>query len=271
VEHFHFSAQVAATGLYLMMARQHHEQMAENLVGVLSETGGAEPEADTGDLTEALAEVAAGFAHELNNPLAVISGRAQLLAETLTDESARRSLSQIQDQARQVSALLEGLMGYAEPSSAHRALTPVGQILEEALGLAQQRLPGVELDLHVETAAEVGTVFVDSAQMATALSNVLVNAFESYADGRGRVEVHIEREAAAGTVTIRVRDHGCGMDAETVRKATLPFFSAKPAGRKRGLGLAFADRLIRLNEGALRIDSKPGVGTTVTLDLPLQA
>jgi len=106
--------------------------------------------------------------------------------------------------------------------------------------------------------------------VATAVSNVLVNAFESYADARGRVEVRIDRDPTGEVAVIRVRDHGCGMDAPTLRKAALPFFSIKPAGRQRGLGLAFADRLIRLNGGHVQLSSEPGAGTSVTLELPLQ-
>jgi len=67
---------------------------------------------------------------------------------------------------------------------------------------------------------------------------------------------------------LQVSDFGCGMDREIVQKATQPFFSAKPAGRKRGMGLAYAQRLIQLNGGSLNITSKPGVGTTVTIYLP---
>ncbi len=270
VEHFRFSAQVAATGLYLMMARQRHQRIGEDLVGLVPETGVPEPQTGAEDLLEALVEVVAGFAHELNNPLAVISGRAQLLAETQVDESARRSLNQIQEQVHQVSALVEGLMDYAAPAPAHKELTSIGQILDEARGLASLRLAGAELDIHVEIAQDVSTVFADSAQAASSLSNILVNAFESYANGQGHVEVSVERDSASEHALIRVRDHGCGMDAETLRKATLPFFSAKPAGRKRGLGLAFADRLMRLNDGRLQITSVPGAGATVTLTLPLR-
>jgi putative nucleotidyltransferase with HDIG domain len=270
VDHFRVTAQGAAAGLYLMMSRQRHEQIAEDLAGLLAEAPDTETQDGEIDLGAALVEVAAGFAHELNNPLAVISGRAQLLAEGQVDESTRRSLHQIQDQARQISALVEGLMSYAEPPAPRKAPTPVGQILEEAVDLARQRLGGEALDLQIETAPDAAMVFVDSAQVATAVSNVLVNAFESYADTRGPVEVRIERAASGEYAAIRVRDNGCGMEAETLRKATLPFFSARPAGRKRGLGLAFADRLIRLNDGRLEIASEPGAGTTVTFELPLR-
>ena len=123
----------------------------------------------------------------------------------------------------------------------------------------------------METAQDVPPIFVDSAQAASALSNVLVNAFESYADARGRVEVRIDPDSAGEHVMICVGDQGCGMEVQILRKATLPFFSAKPAGRKSGLGLAFAARLLQLNGGHMHIVSDPGTGTTVTLELPIRS
>lgn len=76
------------------------------------------------------------------------------------------------------------------------------------------------------------------------------------------LRAHYER------VKIVIADHGCGMDAETLRKATHPFFSAKPAGRKRGMGLAYAARFIQLNKGTLTLASQPAKGTTATICLP---
>ncbi|MBN1391951.1 MAG: hypothetical protein JW947_04010, partial [Sedimentisphaerales bacterium] len=71
-----------------------------------------------------------------------------------------------------------------------------------------------------------------------------------------------------GFVKLTIADDGCGMDAETLQKATFPFFSNPPAGRKRGMGLAHAARLIQLNGGKLSITSQPGTGSTVTILLP---
>jgi len=88
----------------------------------------------------------------------------------------------------------------------------------------------------------------------------------SYADALGPVK--ITAEPAEGAARLQIGDLGYGMDPETIRKATYPFFSAKPAGRKRGMGLAYAARFIQLNRGALAIESHPEHGTTVTITLP---
>ena len=160
-------------------------------------------------------------------------------------------------------------MSYAEPAPPRRSNTSLGQILDEAVELARQRLGGGDLDLRIEMGPDAPSVLVDSAQAASALSNILVNAFQSYTPaGQGSVEIRVERDSAVPEVRVQVQDRGCGMDRQTLSRATLPFFSARPAGRKRGLGLAFSDRLIRFNGGRLAIASEPGAGTTVTVSLP---
>jgi len=126
------------------------------------------------------------------------------------------------------------------------------------------------INVQTEIPEEVADVFVDSAQVASALANVLANSIESYEGDLGPVRISAAPEQSGDFVVLQIADLGCGMDAETLSKATQPFFSAKPAGRKRGMGLAHAVRLIELNGGKLSITSQPGQGTTVTVHLPCQ-
>jgi signal transduction histidine kinase len=95
---------------------------------------------------------------------------------------------------------------------------------------------------------------------------VIDNSVESYADALGPVKITAEPTDAG--VRVQVSDLGYGMDGETIRKAMYPFFSAKPAGRKRGMGLAYTARLVQLNRGTLAIESHPERGTIVTISLP---
>ena len=84
----------------------------------------------------------------------------------------------------------------------------------------------------------------------------------------------LSAESAKGgqdVVVFRIQDSGCGMNEEVRRKATQPFFSAKPAGRKRGMGLAYASRFIQINGGSLVIESQPQRGTTVTVSMPARS
>jgi putative nucleotidyltransferase with HDIG domain len=216
----------------------------------------------------ALAEMAGGAAHELNNPLSVISGRAQLLAGSETDPEKKRMLEQIRENTNQLTSIIDDLMTFAEPPQPRPAQTDIKQMLDEATHLAAQKTNLEQLDIQTDIAEGLGNVFVDSAQIVSAIANLFTNALESYADGNGPIKVAASAENSGDFVKIAISDQGCGMDAEAVQKATQPFFCSKPAGRKRGMGLAHAQRIIQLNGGSLNITSQPDIGTTVIILLP---
>ncbi len=222
-----------------------------------------------GDYISVLAEMAAGAAHELNNPLSIISGRAQLLAGDETDGNKVEALRQIQDNCKQLSRVVEDLMSFAEPARPRRALVAVRQIIDEAMDLASMKTQSENIETEIELADSVNDVFIDSGQIVSSLANIIANAVESYTDISGPVEITASRTPdRSGSVRIEITDRGCGMDAETLARAVYPFFSSKPAGRRRGMGLAYASRFIELNGGNLKITSEVDKGTTVTVTLP---
>ncbi len=122
--------------------------------------------------------------------------------------------------------------------------------------------------MSIDIAEGPGKVFVDSGQIVSAIANIFCNCLESYPEGFGPIKVTAISDESGDFVKVTISDFGCGMDAKTLQKATQPFFSARPAGRKRGMGLAHAGRLIQLNGGRLNITSQLGTGTTVTILLP---
>jgi putative nucleotidyltransferase with HDIG domain len=233
---------------------------------------------------EAMAEMAAGAAHELNNPLSVISGRAQLLAKSENDPDRKRILEQIQQNADELSAIIDDLMSYANPEQPRATETAVEQIINDAIDLTKQKKQIEQFDIKIDIAPDVPEVFVDSAQISCAISNILCNGLEAYGpdiadkDQRqalrqgsgqeGLLMIEISADKANHAVSIQVVDSGRGMDEQTLARATHPFFSARPAGRKRGMGLAHAQRLIEINHGKLSLASQPDKGTTVTVILP---
>ncbi len=179
-------------------------------------------------------------------------------------------LRQIYENAREASGVIEDLMTFAEPPQPRATATSVRKMLDEAVQLTSRKTNREHIDVQIKVGADVRDVFVDSAQIVSALANVIANAVESYSGQAGPIEIAADAADAAELVKIAIRDHGCGMDAETLRKATHPFFSAKPAGRKRGMGLAYAARFIQLNKGTLTLASRLGSGTTATIYLPLK-
>ena len=267
-EKFEMAASMAGAVLAATMAKERQTDFSQRLIAAMSQptdTGESESAANP---VAVLAEMAAGVAHELNNPLSVISGRAQLLAEGEEHEAKKRDLSKIQENAREVSAVIDDLMGFAEPPVPKRTRTDLSQIIEEALQLAGQKTSVEQINVQTQSTGQPRPVLVDSGQVVSALANIIANAVESYSDAMGPIKIVVDPGQLAAHV--QISDLGCGMDAETLEKATHPFFSAKPAGRQRGMGLAYAARLLQLNGGTLALTSEPEKGTTATVTLPYE-
>jgi len=270
-EKFRTSASIAGSALGMALAQQKQQRFAERFALLISKPVDIQTQpAPAENSLDALAEMAAGAAHELNNPLAVISGRAQLLAEAESDEEKKRILEQIYENSREASAIIESLMGFAEPPNPRAAQTDVRQMLDEAIELAKQKTDAANIDVQIEVAEDIESVFVDSAQVVSAIANVISNAAESYGEKAGPIKITAEAAGSGDSIKLHTIDSGCGMDEKTIQKAAQPFFSAKTAGRKRGMGLAYASRFIQLNKGSLNITSKPSSGTTVTICLPVE-
>jgi putative nucleotidyltransferase with HDIG domain len=275
-ENFKMAASIGGSVLDMALAsrgQQHFAEQFAQLLAKLKDTQRrpvvqARPEVPEDTSLVALAEMAAGAAHELNNPLSVISGRAQLLAGAETDREKKRILKQIQENTDELSAIIKDLMSFAKPPSPKPAQTDIRQMLNEAVQLTSQKTNVEHINVQIKVDDGLKNVFVDSAQVVSAIANVICNSLESYADKTGPIKITADAGAAGNLVKLQINDLGCGMDAETVKKATRPFFSGQPAGRKRGMGLAHAQRLIELNKGSLDIKCQPGTGTTVTITLP---
>ncbi|MHC4623570.1 MAG: HDOD domain-containing protein [Planctomycetota bacterium] len=277
-ENFQAAASIAGTVLEMAFSSANQQRFAErfaHLLGKVELTGRpaapqpreAQPE-PAPDSLAGLAEMAGGAAHELNNPLSVIAGRAQLLAESETDPEKKRILNQVQEHAREIAAIIRDLMSFASPPAPRPTQTDIVQMIEEALQLTSQKTKAEHINAQIEIAEGLKNVFADSAQIVSAVANIMCNSLQSYEDKMGPVKIVADADESGHFVKLQVSDLGSGMDEETIKKATQPFFSGQPAGRKRGMGLAHARRLIELNKGSLRITSRPGEGTTVTILLP---
>jgi signal transduction histidine kinase len=280
-ENFKTTTSIAGAVLGMACAAASQQRFAEQFGQLLTRPVGMQPETTKETPLKqakaeipvaapliAWAEMAGGAAHELNNPLSVISGRSQILAKSETDPEKNQMLQQIQENAGRLSAIIDDLMAFAEPPQPKPTPTDIKQMLDEAAQLTAQKQNTEQLDIQTDIGEGLENALIDSAQIVSAIANIFSNSLESYDEGVGPIKVDVISDASGDFVKLKISDSGCGMDAETLQKATQPFFSAKPAGRKRGMGLAHAQRIIQLNNGSLEITSQPGEGTTVTILLP---
>lgn len=233
-----------------------------------------------------VAEMAAGAGHELNSPLTVISGRAQMLRETIQDDSATRVLDVIHEKAHECSRIVAELMDFARPLPPKLVPMELASILMqshaswvERSALTAERL---QLDLpQLPATTEPPRVAIDRAQFQIVLDELIENATHAVAENEGVIHIGLRYDDAqsppglrrreptdVGWVEIVVRDTGVGMPADVAERAFDPFFSHRPAGRGRGLGLARAYRIVEAHGGRLWVDSRPGEGSTFHIVLP---
>jgi len=268
LELFGTVASVGAGIIALASVRIREGRLAERFARLLGEIREGRSALTAAKSLGAVAEMAAGAAHELNNPLAVISGRVQLLYDAESDQKKKQTLKQIQERAEEISRIVSDLMSFARPEQPAPKMVSVRALVDAAVRRTAKAADLKALVVELISIDELGEVFVDDEQVVAAIVNILSNALASYPEGAGPIRIDGGCEQPEGFAAFQIIDSGCGMDANTLAKATQPFFSAGAAGRKRGMGLAHAQRLVQLNNGSLHLASRLGAGSTVTIRLP---
>ena len=261
------ACQVAASTIAMALSAQKHLELAERFVALMSTLRQTRTELAKTQSLAGLAEMAAGAAHELNNPLAVISGRAQLLLAEEQDDNKKQMLHQIQQRTEEMYKIVSDLMTFARPNQPEKQAVSVNDLIQKAIDKTCKVCGLKSMEAEISGADNCGNVYVDIHQTTQALSCILTNALQSYKGENGPVWIECSPAEENGTIVV-IRDQGCGMDSVTLEKATQPFFSFRPAGRRRGMGLAQAQRLLLLNGSTIKLTSEPKKGTTATITLP---
>lgn len=220
------------------------------------------------DRMAAVGELAAGLAHEVGNPLAAISGSVQLLSSTLAAENReRRLLDIIVKESQRLDRTIKGFLRFAKPRERAAGRFDVAALLAENVALlrnSDEATGGhsITLDLDPDSAAIVG----DPDQISQIFWNLTRNALKAMPGG-GTLAL---RGTLLGSVyRFECRDTGHGMSEEQRTKVFQPFHSAFDRGT--GIGMAIVYRIVQEHLGSVTIDSRPGVGTAVVIDLPVEA
>ncbi|MGE0711178.1 MAG: nitrogen regulation protein NR(II) [Planctomycetota bacterium] len=246
------------------------------------------------DKLSTLGEMAAGIAHEVNNPIGVISMFAQLLSEELGElreggaglaegvDSALEKVQTIEEQAGNVGEIVKGLLRFARKSEGTKQRLDARVAVDRALAIVEHQRLLRDVELERETPAPAW-VLGDEGQLAQVVLNLVVNGCHAMGgEGRLRLAVHPpgpDRPAAAGRafgtvpdggerVHLVVADSGSGIPADKLERIFEPFFTTKVAGEGTGLGLSVGFAIIRDHQGCIWVDTREGEGTTFTIDLP---
>lgn len=215
-----------------------------------------------------LGEMAAGAAHEMNNPLTVIRARAQMLLRRMTSSQDRAAAEGITQAASQISDLITSMHLLASPPTPRIEPARPRELAEEAARKAQHRT-GLDHEIRIDVPAYLPPMLADRDLFTLALSELIANALQSGPDPK--VRVHAQIDPADDRLSLSVEDRGTGMSEHTLNHAFDPFFSDQPAGRRRGMGLARARSIVTAHKGKITLDSSndgPSTGTRAVITLP---
>jgi signal transduction histidine kinase/HD-like signal output (HDOD) protein len=264
-------ALVGAWAFSLGAAAQHQgaRRLGEALALSNRTLSEAQAQRAQADALARLAEVTAGAAHEMNNPLTIISGKAQMLTARLKDERDRADAATLAAAAGRLSDLISRLHLFAKPPALNLRPTNVPEVIAAAVTEARSR-PGVKERLaggeHLRVPKPIPQAALDPALMTIVIAEVVRNAMD--AAPNAAVEITARVEELDDRLLIEVRDRGPGLSDHALHHAFDPFFSEKAAGRQAGLGLAIARRLVGLHGGDIILRTVQAPAAAVPPDGP---
>jgi hypothetical protein len=227
---------------------------------------------------ETIGILAGGIAHDFNNILLGIVGHTELvLREAGGSRQTREDLEQVLKAADRGRLLVQRILTFSRETKAARLSLRLESTLHEVVQLLRASLPST-VEIRTEVAADVPVVLADETQIHQVLMNLATNAAQAMPAGGAieirlsRLEVHPDRaqpRLKPGThARLTVTDTGAGMPPEVLEHALEPFFTTKPPGQGTGLGLSVVHGIVTAHGGSMEIASQPGLGTSVTIDLP---
>jgi len=231
----------------------------------------AQEEAQRAERLAALGQLSAGLAHEIRNPLGVIKGSAEILAQKLDDSNplAKELAGYIYTEVNRVSALVSRFLDFARPSQLELRASDLAQAVDRCLKTVSEQGACAKVRVHRDFAPGLAKVMLDHDLCDQVFTNLLMNACEAMGEQGGelRVRVHAgnEKEGEAGVV-LEIEDTGPGVPAELKEQIFNPFVTTKKTGV--GLGLAIVSKIVDAHGGSLKLVSEPGHGACFRVTFP---
>lgn len=215
------------------------------------------------DKLATVGQLAAGVAHEINNPLGNISLYAQILMKKTKDMATKEKLTVISNEADRAAHIVKGLLDFARQSELRISQIDINTEIGKVLGILKPQLK----DIRVETDLEpLPLIPADSGQMQQVLMNLLTNSIQAITENG---EIMVNTKAEKNHVEISISDNGCGIPEENLDRIFDPFFTTKDQGKGTGLGLSISYGIIKRHNGSIQVKSKAGEGTTFKINLPV--
>jgi signal transduction histidine kinase len=219
----------------------------------------------------AVGEMAAGIAHELNNPLTSVTGFSELVMENLPEQSeAHQDLQLVVKEARRARDVVRRLLDFARQSESVRASASFNEVVEDVAALSRHLLHTAGVELKLTLQPDLPWVSMDTNQMKQVLLNLVHNALQAMPSG-GELEIKSAKVTRGGRegVSVAVRDTGVGITAADQARIFEPFYTTKGNQGGTGLGLSVTYGIVTDHGGQIDVESKPGIGSKFTVWLPL--
>jgi len=216
-----------------------------------------------------LGQLAAGVAHELNNPLGGVLMYSHLALEDLeAKELLRENLEKVISQASRCKDIVKGLLDFARQTEPKTEESDINETLERTSALLENQALFQNIKITKVICSSLPKILIDVGQIQQVFANIILNAAEAM-DGKGELTLITRRAPDNEYIEIEFADTGCGIPPENQDKVFDPFFTTKEVGRGTGLGLAVSHGIIAKHRGTIQVKSEPGKRTSFIVRLPL--
>ncbi|HKK45830.1 MAG TPA: ATP-binding protein [Balneolaceae bacterium] len=224
----------------------------------------------------AVGELAGKVAHEVNNPVTILSAKCRLLLSDHHDEMSEkvgRELIKITEAADRVADIAQGLLSYCRTSSPKRAKINIANSIRNALSLIEESARRVGVSIKNQLPDKLPTVLGNEDELQQVFMNLFLNALDAMPEGGNLIisvlDLDYSDNIKPNFLTVEVRDTGTGIPTKIQSRIFEPFFTTKEEGKGTGLGLSICSGIIRSHNGTIDLDSSPGKGTRVTVSFPI--
>ena len=220
-----------------------------------------------------MGEMAAGVAHEVNNPLAIILSEIGVMEDVLDpalgqafdpDDFLRR-LNSIREESNRCRGIIHKLLGFARRNKPRITDCDLGAVIDEAMDMVGKELSLENIEMRVDVADGLGPIRTDEDQLRQVLINLVRNAADAIGKGGA---ISIQAHDVGRQVSLSVADTGCGISPENIEQIFMPFFTTKEVGKGTGLGLSITHGIVTALGGTIKVTSEVGQGTTFEILLP---
>jgi len=218
-----------------------------------------------------IGELAAGVAHEINNPLTGIIGFSERLMRKNADEKINQDLGRINSEARRMATVVENLLTFARRREPKKQYADMNDILHKTLALRTYELKTSNIEVVTALAPNLSEIMADFPQIQEVFLNIILNAEQAMTEAHGGGRLSIKTKQLKDSISISFSDDGPGIPNEHLDKLFDPFFTTRWEKGGTGLGLSACHSIVTEHGGKIYVESQPGEGATFIVELPLTA